>query len=92
MMIEQSGMSQKLVRRAVTIAMLSGLVLAAGTDWAAAATLQELTGPGTAEIFVTVLFGAAVCLLAVLMRQDRDSSKRARRVPVRVPVSRRRRR
>ena len=91
MMIEQSGMSQKLVRRAVTIAMLSGLVLAAGTDWAAAATLQELTGPGTAEIFVTVLFGAAVCLLAVLMRQDRDSSKRARRVPVRVPVSRRRR-
>ena len=50
MMIEQSGMSQKLVRRAVTIAMLSGLVLAAGTDWAAAATLQELTGPGTAGI------------------------------------------
>jgi hypothetical protein len=91
MMIEQRETSQKLVRRVVTIAMLSSLILAAGTDWAAAATLQELTGPGTAEIFVTVLFATALCLLAALMRQGRESGKQAKRVPVRVPASQRRR-
>lgn len=92
MMIEQRETSKILVRRAATIVMLSGLLLAAGTDWAAAATLQELTGPGTAEIFVTVLFAAALCLLAALMRQGRESEKRARRVSVKTPVSRRPRR
>ena len=90
MMIEQRETSKVLVRRAATIVLLTGLLLAAGTDWAAAATLQELTGPGTAEIFVTVLFATALCLLAALMRLGRESRKQARRVPVRIPVSRRR--
>ena len=89
MMIERRRTYARPLQRAVTIAMLSSLLLAAGTDWAAATTLEQLTGPGQAEIFVTVLFAAALCLLAVLMRQGSDQNKQRRRAPIRIPVSRR---
>jgi predicted oxidoreductase len=81
MMIERLNGSVKTIKRLATIAALSSLILAAGFDWAAAATLAELggaelggnrfSGPGNAEMFVIVLFAAGFCLLAALVRHGR---------------------
>jgi hypothetical protein len=89
-MIERSNGRVKTIKRIATIAALSSLMLAAGFDWAAAATLAELggaelggaepggnrlAGAGNAEMFVIVLFAAAFCLLTALVRQGRPERK-----------------
>lgn len=87
-MIERSNGGVKTIKRVATIAALSSLMLAAGFDWAAAATLAELggaepggnrlAGAGNAEMFVIVLFAAAFCLLVALVRQGRPERKGVR--------------
>ena len=83
-MIDRTNRIARTARRIATLAGLSGLVLAAGTDWAAAATFAEpggapYSGPENAEIFAIVLFAAGFALLAALIRHGRPEKSAVRR-------------
>ncbi len=83
-MIDRTNRITRTAKRIATLAGLAGLVLAAGTDWAAAAALAELggapySGPENAEMFAIVFFAAGFALLAALIRHGRPEKSAVRR-------------